>query len=184
MHANVVCGACPCCLLGMRCGDATQRRYAGLALGKGPAHTNDTGDITTMLDTNCKAVAILTRDVAAGMVKRDYVGLLRHACGVPFQNTCSCAMCRGAALLVRHAPAPAGAYHQHQQHCGNGSLWRRQHLLWHQSLHSSIHGELSTRLCWHQHPCLCHQPWCCSDRVQQCPLQGLLQAGPAEQQRF
>ena len=29
-----------------------------------------------MLDTNCKAVAILTRDVAAGMVKRDYVRVL------------------------------------------------------------------------------------------------------------
>jgi NADP-dependent 3-hydroxy acid dehydrogenase YdfG len=44
-----------------------------LALGKAPAHQNDIGDIVTMLDTNCKALAVLTRSVARGMVKRDWV---------------------------------------------------------------------------------------------------------------
>ena len=58
---------------------ASPNHHAGLALGKGPAHTTETGDIATMLDTNCKAVAILTRDVAAGMVKRNYVRLLYPA---------------------------------------------------------------------------------------------------------
>ena len=53
---------------------------AGLALGKAAAHQNDLSDIATMLDTNCKALAILTRSVAAGMVKRDMVRACRP-CG-------------------------------------------------------------------------------------------------------
>ncbi len=46
---------------------------AGLALGKAPAQDNDVADISVMLDTNCKAVAVLTKAVAKGMIARNMV---------------------------------------------------------------------------------------------------------------
>ena len=46
---------------------------AGLALGKAPAQDNDVADISVMLDTNCKAVAVLTKSVAKGMIERNRV---------------------------------------------------------------------------------------------------------------
>ncbi len=45
----------------------------GLALGKAPVHENDLGDIHTMITTNIESLAVLTKFVAAGMVKRDWV---------------------------------------------------------------------------------------------------------------
>ena len=49
---------------------------AGLALGKAPAQDSDIADISVMLDTNCKAVAVLTKTVAKGMIARNRVSLL------------------------------------------------------------------------------------------------------------
>ena len=46
---------------------------AGLALGKSPAQDNDVADISVMLDTNCKAVAVLTKAVSKGMIARNMV---------------------------------------------------------------------------------------------------------------
>ena len=46
---------------------------AGLALGKAAAQDNDTDDISVMLDTNCRAVAVLTKAVAKGMIERNMV---------------------------------------------------------------------------------------------------------------
>lgn len=46
---------------------------AGLALGKAPAQDNDVADISVMLDTNCRAVAVLTKSVAKGMIERNRV---------------------------------------------------------------------------------------------------------------
>ncbi|CAK0784190.1 hypothetical protein CVIRNUC_007394 [Coccomyxa viridis] len=44
---------------------------AGLALGKAPAQDNDVADISVMLDTNCKSLAVLTKCAAKGMIARN-----------------------------------------------------------------------------------------------------------------
>lgn len=44
---------------------------AGLALGIEPAHAADLRDWETMIDTNCKGVARITRKVLPGMVERN-----------------------------------------------------------------------------------------------------------------
>ena len=49
---------------------------AGLALGKSPAQDYDVADISVMLDTNCKSLAVLTKSVAKGMVARNRVEFL------------------------------------------------------------------------------------------------------------
>ena len=53
---------------------------AGLALGKAPAQDNDVADISVMLDTNCKAVAVLTKAVAKGMIARNMVRFTSPHC--------------------------------------------------------------------------------------------------------
>lgn len=69
---------------------------SGLALGKAPAQDNDAKDITVMLDTNCKAVAVLTKAVAEGMIARNSVclcaSLTMHplaCCGLPLSTALS-----------------------------------------------------------------------------------------------
>ena len=56
---------------------------AGLALGKAPAQDNDVADISVMLDTNCKAVAVLTKAVAKGMIARNAVPSFSLLCLSP-----------------------------------------------------------------------------------------------------
>ena len=78
---------------------------AGLALGKAPAQDNDISDISVMLDTNCKAVAVLTKAVSKGMIARNMVPStsphLEATCSLP--KSC-CRPCRDTSPA---SPTPA-----------------------------------------------------------------------------
>lgn len=78
---------------------------AGLALGKAPAQDNDIADISVMLDTNCKAVAVLTKAVSKGMIARNMVlptsPRLQAICSLP-NNTNTLQALQGSA-----SPTPA-----------------------------------------------------------------------------